>query len=111
MIVTEPELYVHWTRRDHEVAAPCHAQVSLTLDRADLLRIAAEVDADQAITRRGVFTGSLGRAELNHLIRTLKRARDAAYGRTSRWPSKSENSRSASTSTLWGLWRKASAKR
>lgn len=80
-VLTEPSLQVHWTRQHDEVRGTGHVQVSLDVDRLDLLRSAREVESDEAITKRGIFTGSLNRAELNHLIRTLKRARDAAYGK------------------------------
>jgi len=78
-VVHEPSLHVHWDRQEARRAG--HVQVSLDLDRFDVLRTAAEVEQDGAITKRGIFTGALDRAELNHLIRTLKRARDAAYGK------------------------------
>jgi hypothetical protein len=80
-VLIEPSLKVHWTRQHDEVLGAGNVQISLDVDRLDLLRSAREVEQDDAITKRGIYTGSLDRAELNHLIRTLKRARDAAYGK------------------------------
>ena len=81
----DPALHVHWRRPE----APDHlavlgsgyrggVQVSLEVP-ADYLRHRA-ARLDESVVNTSIFTNDLTRLELNRLIRTLRRARDAAYG-------------------------------
>lgn len=74
-IVTEqPSLDVHWNR-DGE-----YVQLAIDAPRTYWQRFLESYEGSPEATRFGVFTDRLTRSELNHLIRTLRRARDAAYG-------------------------------
>jgi len=77
----EPELNVSWTRAaDH---GPGNVQVSLLLPTAYVEHLAkslADPDSPAGVSGIGAFSPSLPRDELNRLIRTLRRARDQAYG-------------------------------
>ncbi len=76
----EPELNVSWTRAaDHGTG---NVQVSLLLPVRYVEHLAADLATPDTPEPSGIgaFSPSLGRDELNRLIRTLRRARDAAYG-------------------------------
>jgi hypothetical protein len=70
----DPALDVTW-QRDSETV-----QVSIEFPRAQWLTICADLKDDPEISHKAIFSGNLPRPEINHFIRTLKRARDAAYG-------------------------------
>lgn len=74
--IGSPALDVEWTREPTG-----HVQVAIEMSREQWLRNAETLQADEQVTRRAIYTDSLSRHEINHLIKTLRRARDAAYGR------------------------------
>jgi hypothetical protein len=69
-------LHVGWHA---DVDGGGHVQVALESDLS-YLRMALD-SPNETEGRTSMYTPVLNRAELNKLIRTLKRARDAAYGR------------------------------
>ncbi len=76
----EPEVHVSWTRTaDH---GPGHVQVSLLLPVGYVKHLAAALDAPDTPEPSGIgaYSPALTRDELNRMIRTLRRARDQAYG-------------------------------
>lgn len=76
----EPELNVSWTRAaDHGMG---NVQVSLLLPVGYVKHLGAALAEPDGLEPSGIgaFSPSLGRDELNRLIRTLRRARDQAYG-------------------------------
>lgn len=72
--IEDPSLDVTWSRDNG------HVQLSIEFTREQWLSNLRTLQEDEAITRRAIFTDSLARHEINHLIRILRRARDAAYG-------------------------------
>jgi hypothetical protein len=72
----DPALHVVWTR-DH-----AHVQVGFEFDRAVMKEHLGHASGEDWIgADRAVFyTGNLNREEINNAIRTLRRARNAAYG-------------------------------
>lgn len=76
----EPELNVSWTRAaDHGMGL---VQVSLLLPVAYVKHLAADLANPERPEPSGIgaFSPALNRDEMNRLIRTLRRARDQAYG-------------------------------
>ncbi len=76
----EPELNVSWTRGvDHGIGV---VQVSMLLPVAYVKHLANSLADPERMEPSGIgaFSPSLSRDELNRLIRTLRRARDQAYG-------------------------------
>ena len=65
-----PDLSVNWNREGEWV------QVAIVVDAEYL----AEYLSTSKDTRLSIPTEVLTRQQINHLIRTLRRARDAAYG-------------------------------
>jgi hypothetical protein len=76
--VNAPQLHVSWTRADPEYASESHVQLCLEVDVHEVEQRAASNEGN--VSHNWFYTDSLDRQTLNHLIRTLKRARDAAYG-------------------------------
>lgn len=70
----EPALHVNW----HPAPAG-HVQVAFEADPS-YLKIALE-SPNEENGRTSMYSPVLERAEINKLIRVLRRARDAAYGR------------------------------
>lgn len=74
---TDPALFVGWQGSDAG-----HVQVAMEMDIAHVAELLdAADDGGDKTTRVTMYTGVLDRAALNRLIRVLRRARDAAYGR------------------------------
>lgn len=71
---TWPSLDVEWQRD------AAHVQVAIEFDRDRWATIAKELAEDKAVSHKAIYTSSLSRPEINNMIRTLRRARDAAYG-------------------------------
>lgn len=74
VITEDPSLEVAWTR---DMA---HVQVAIDMPRELWIQIAQDLSTDDRVSRKAIYTGVLTRQEINHTIRTLRRARDAAYG-------------------------------
>jgi|SRR5882757_5037150 len=74
----EPELSVSWNKAGDYGSG--HVQVSLLLPGAYVKHLAAE-SADPETAAVGAFSPALPRDQVNRLIRTLRQARDQAYGR------------------------------
>lgn len=81
----EPNLEVVWTRADEYTAAtPADedpegwVQIGIDMDVVDL-RDRMRYD-DESLVAKTFYTEKLTRHQINELIRTLKRARNAAYG-------------------------------
>jgi hypothetical protein len=78
----DPAIHVHWRRPegpDYSVdSVKAGVQVSLEMPVGFLKNRAERLD--EAVITTSIFTDDLSRREINHLIRTLRRARDAAYG-------------------------------
>lgn len=73
-LVHDADVDVAWDR-DGEVV-----QIGFTLSRERWLEVADMLREQPDITAHAEYTAPVSRAEINHTIRTLKRARDAAYG-------------------------------
>jgi len=73
----EAGLHVSWHGGDD--GHDGHVQVALEAD-VSYLTFAAETPNGETSDRTLLYTPVLSRAEINKLIRTLKRARDKAYG-------------------------------
>lgn len=74
-----PQLTVHWQRED--AGGPGVVELSLDCPRAYLEDLARTLDAAPDLDSLRVFLSPVSRADVNTLIRTVRRARDAAYGR------------------------------
>ena len=74
-----PQLTVHWQREAAD--GPGVVELSLDCPRAYLEYQARTLDAAPELDSLRVFLSPVSRADINGLIRTLRRARDAAYGR------------------------------
>jgi hypothetical protein len=66
-----PNVEAHW----HEGS---HVQLSVEVDREHLKRMLAEEPDDVSTIK--FFTAALERSEVNHAIKTLRRARNSAFG-------------------------------
>lgn len=73
----DPALHVSWHAEDEHSTG--HVQVAFEADPAYLKFGAEHPNEDRE--RSSVWSPVLTRADINKLIRTLKRARDQAYGR------------------------------
>lgn len=74
-----PQLHVSWTKADHEYGSSAHVQVALEVDARHVMeRFASNT---HETTRNWFYTDTLDRTTINLLIRTLRRARDTAFGR------------------------------
>jgi len=71
---TTPQVELNWSR-EHE-----HVQVSIEFAREDWIAIAKELEDAPEVSRKAIFSPGLSRYQINKLIRTLRRARDAAFG-------------------------------
>lgn len=91
VVTRSPSLEVYWSRpEDYVVPAfdeiqTGKVQIGLTLDRGEWEQYRKYYLNDENAARDGVhsttiFTKALSRAEINNLIKTLRRARDAAEG-------------------------------
>lgn len=76
----EPELSVSWNKAGDY--GPGHVQVSLLLPAGYLKHLATSLQSADTPVPSGIgaYSPALPRDELNKLIRTLRRARDQAYG-------------------------------
>jgi hypothetical protein len=72
---TDPAVHVNWHNAGNDHGG--HVQVSLECDRAYLASFTDVLDDD----RRNLYSPVLTRSDVNKLIRTLRKARDQAYGR------------------------------
>jgi hypothetical protein len=70
-----PVLDVVW-QRDFDGSV----QIGLDLKRRYWIDTAKDIENEPLVNSRTVYTESLSRAEINHFIKTLRRARDAAFG-------------------------------
>lgn len=70
-----PGVELHWSREYGNV------QLSVEFPAEQWIVNAEQLKEDPDIKMRGIFTDGLSRREINDLIRTLRRARDAAYGK------------------------------
>lgn len=70
----EPSLDVYWNRDGEWV------QVAIDAPTDWWDRFWKDKQENKLITASSVFVEALSRQEINHMIRTLRRARDAAYG-------------------------------
>lgn len=70
-----PSLDVTWMRDPTG-----HVQIAIEMTREQWIANADHLRADDRISARAIYTESLNRREINHMIKTLRRARDAAYG-------------------------------
>lgn len=74
-------LDLHWSRPGmYGDGTPGHVQVGLTISQPKLRRLATPDPNEPDPTARTLYTDDLTREQINLLIRTLRRARDAAYG-------------------------------
>lgn len=71
---TTPNVELHWSR-EHE-----HVQLSIEFPREAWISIAQDLKDDPSVTRKAIFSPGLSRYQINKLIKTLRRARDAAFG-------------------------------
>lgn len=71
---TDPTVYVGWQNGDAG-----HVQISLDMDAAQVIEVLGSEHSDA--DRIAIYTGILRRTEINRMIKVLRRARDAAYGR------------------------------
>lgn len=74
-LVEDPSMDIDWNR-DHG-----YVQVSIDMPRETWIERAKSIEDDSQIIKSAVYTNTLTRKEINHMIRTLRRARDAAFGR------------------------------
>lgn len=70
----DPILEINW-HPDRDGSG--HVQISLDMDVATLVE---HIEISNGATRTAMYTPPLTRDEINKLIRTLRRARDQAYG-------------------------------
>lgn len=86
-----PSVEVHWSRPEEHAAVAYDeiptgkVQIGLTLDRGEWAMYHSYYLNEEKAERNGVssttiFTKALSRAEINNLIKVLRRARDAAEG-------------------------------
>lgn len=81
-----PDLEVLWSRAGDSEHLPVGeeaqgwVQIGLDMPRAEWERSFKEFERSPDLLARAVFSQSLTRGQINHMIRTLKRARDAAFG-------------------------------
>lgn len=57
-----------------------HVQLSIEFPREQWIANAEELKNDPQVTKRAIFTDGLSRYQINKMIKTLRRARDAAHG-------------------------------
>lgn len=86
-LTRKPNLEVYWHRADTfgelrriDEDEEGSVQVLLDLDRAEVLELARRMESDPEMTATAAITGKLSRYQINKLIKTLRRARNAAYG-------------------------------
>lgn len=72
-LIEESSLDVHW-QRDMWV------QISLDIPRDKWIERAKEVESDKERISTAMYTETLTRDEINKMIRTLRKARDQAFG-------------------------------
>lgn len=72
VITEDPSLDVSWNRDLGWV------QVSIDFERRQWVECVESFEDGEI--KKAVFTDTLSRQEINHMIRTLRRARDAAFG-------------------------------
>ena len=73
-IDTTPKVELNWSR-EHE-----HVQISIEFSRESWISIAKELEEDPRVAAKAIYSPGLSRYEINKLIKTLRRARDAAFG-------------------------------
>lgn len=82
IIVNGPELEVSWSKPGEWTPEDedGFVQVSINVDRNEILRIAKELEENPTITMSAFYTSGIPRTKLNELVRVVKRARNAAFG-------------------------------
>lgn len=74
-------LDLYWSRPGaYGDGTPGHVQIGLTASQTKITRFATFDPNEPTPTTRTFYTDDLTREQINLLIRTLRRARDAAYG-------------------------------
>lgn len=71
----DPSLEVAWSRDGENV------QVCIDFPRERWIEAAKDLERHPDILSMAIFTESLSRYEINKMIKALRRARDAAYGK------------------------------
>lgn len=71
-------LHVSW-ERGSERGSDGHVQVSIQVPTPVVVARAGRIEGED-VTATAFYAPGLTRTEINHLIRTLRRARDAAFG-------------------------------
>ncbi len=71
---TTPAVDLNWSK-EHE-----HVQVSVEFDRDRWIAIADELKANPEVSKKAIYSPGMSRYQINKLIKTLRRARDAAFG-------------------------------
>lgn len=74
-LTEDPSLEINWDR-DHG-----NVQVSIDFSREQWLACAKDFEETPDLIKKAIYTGSLSRRDINEMIKTLRRARDAAFGR------------------------------
>jgi hypothetical protein len=69
----QPSLDVTWNREGSYVQVSIDVPSNIWLSQAEEIK-------EMGMVSMGIFTDVMDRREINHMIRTLRRARDAAYG-------------------------------
>ena len=77
--VQVPQLHVSWSKGDTEYGGGSHVQVSMQVDAKHVEERAKS--NDDIVGFNWFYTDSLDRATINKMIRALRKARDAAFGR------------------------------
>jgi hypothetical protein len=75
VLYEEPSLDISWGREAGYV------QVSIDFTREQWLEVAKELEEHPGTIKKAIHTMPLTRYEINNAIKTLRRARDAAYGK------------------------------
>jgi hypothetical protein len=86
-LTRKPNLEVYWSRssefselRRFDEDEEGNVQIMLDLDKTEVLDLAARFETDPDMVATAAITGKLSRYQINKLIKTLRRARDAAFG-------------------------------
>jgi len=77
-ITEEPSFDVSWRKGDDGDGG--WVQFSIDLPRDKWFEAIKELEADESVVSRAIYTETLTRDELNKAIRVLRRARDQAFG-------------------------------
>lgn len=70
----DPSFEISWSKESS------HVQVSIDFSREQWLQIAEGLEKDPDVTKSAIYTGTWSRDDINRAIRTLRKARDQAFG-------------------------------